>query len=62
MGVIDKGSASMHSETDPRWNYVNDDCWVGSLEVPEVIKEKMAEFTKLYGEPPKDLIVSYMKD
>lgn len=65
MGMISiggTGSWSLSSKTDPRWNCNGTGHIVASSGYAGGVDAKIEELKKLYGEPPKDLVVSAMKD
>lgn len=58
--MIKHGSWRLHSESDSRWN-ANNEAQVGMFTMPEECKQKLDELKKKYGDPPEDLIYSYVK-
>jgi hypothetical protein len=60
--MMAKGCWYLFSKKDQRWNYSEDNAWVGGFEKPNGVDEKIEELKKLYGEPPDDLEWGYMKD
>jgi len=49
------------SKKDPRWS-AHGQGDVGMFATPTEAKAKLAELTKIYGDPPDDLEFGYMKD
>lgn len=56
------GTWSIYSESDPRWRASGRGSGLVSSGGPLELHEKLAELKRLYGEPPKDCEVSFMKD
>jgi hypothetical protein len=59
--MMREGTWWLRSKTDPRWD-CNGRAFVGMFGQPQDLVNKLAELTKLYGEPPEDLEWGYMKD
>jgi hypothetical protein len=55
------GTWWIRSESDPRWPAIGRG-EVGMLVRPPEVDVKIAELTKLYGDPPVDLESGYEKD
>ena len=57
------GGWALSSESDPRWNCSGKaKCLMFSAGLPEECEKKIAELEEKYGEKPKDLEFSGMKD
>jgi hypothetical protein len=57
-----RGSWSLHSDIDPRWNCsgsTNTNAFFGT---PPETDAKLRELSAKYGKKPKDLTFSFMKD
>jgi len=56
-----KGIWTLSSILDSRWCAHGDsDMLIGQAAIPPECREAVKELKRLYGEPPKDLIVKYM--
>lgn len=58
---VGHGSWTLRSKSDPRWNRSGDAHGTTGVMVDEA-KAALEELKELYGEPPEDLMYSFMKD
>jgi hypothetical protein len=59
--MIARGSWTLSSATDPRWNCSGTGL-VGGFVMPTEVKETIDRLTQTFGPPPADLTWEYMKD
>jgi len=60
-GGYKRGSWSIYSKKDPRWNFSGSGR-VGMMVCPPDAELRIEELKKILGDPPDDLAYEYMKD
>ena len=60
MKLLSEGMWYLRSKTDSRWNH-SEECSVGGFTMPKACEKYIELLTKLYGEPPEDLVWGYEK-